>query len=170
MIDSILVFGFLDIYLVVCFFYCRKLMVIYYFVVYFKFWCFCFKFQNIDSFWMRSICICWNCFVEYFVFVGVVVIFRGIGMVCLVIFLFFVLIQWLAVLEEEEGKYVYYFLMILKVEVIGSFIYIFQKFRVGNRGYDRFVWFDFFGGVLMNLFVLLLERVYLLCWIKYSLF
>lgn len=170
MTDPIPAPGFPDTHPAVCFFHCRKLMVIHHSVVYPKLWCLCPKLWNIDSFWMRPICICWNCSVEHSVFVGAAATFRGIGMACLVILLLFALIQWLAVPEEEEGKYVHYSLMILKVEATGSSPHAPQKPRVGNRGYDRPAWPDFLGGVLMNSSVPLLERGHLLCWIKYSSF
>lgn len=53
-----------------------------------------------------------------FVFTGAAATFRGIGMACLVILLLFALIQWLAVPDEEEGKHVHSFLMVLQVEAM----------------------------------------------------
>lgn len=72
-------------------------------------------------------------------------------MACLVILLFFALIQWLAVPDEEEGKHVHCSLTVLKVEAVGNSTHTPQKPRGGNRVYHRPAWLDFLGGVISEL-------------------
>ena len=48
-------------------------------------------------------------------------------MACLVILLLFALIQWLAVPDEEEGKPVHYFLLVLKIEAMENSTHTPQK-------------------------------------------